>query len=300
MYIIFPVILLIMIVCALAMHWRKKSILKKICSWSVSEKLCRLNELVQPFGFEYLLSQDIFTSCPDAWQRGYGYCWLYDTHADLLNMVFDCEPVYFDYDGCTWLIELWKGQYGINIGAEIGIYKADSYVPQIHRKTTLFHTVSDDEMPLFELSLYKGLMPLYRIARRHWWLTGFRMGEYTEPELLRLKVEITFPSSEMRGAFLQGLTQSGYSYQDLCICGQQISFDYTVPHTPQPRKAHRIRSASAQWKNRLFLKLYCHVTKHLCLTMDKLLYLYEYLPFAFRHMMCIQRGNRKRRKRHGR
>lgn len=300
MYIIFPVILLVMIICALAMHWRKKSILKKICSWSVSEKLCRLNELVQPFGFEYLLSQDIFTSCPDAWQRDYGYCWLYDTHADLFNMVFDCEPVYFDYDGCTWLIEFWKGQYGINIGAEIGIYKADSYVSPIHRKTTLFHTIPDEEMPLFELTLYKGLIPLYRIARRHWWLTGFCMGQYTEPELLRLKADITFPSSEMRCAFLQGLQQAGYSYQNLCTCGQQISFDYSVPHMPQPRKAHRIRSAFAQWKNRLFLKLYCHVTKHLCLTMDKLLYLYEYLPFAFRHMMCIQRESHKRRERHGR
>lgn len=300
MYMIFPFILLIIIICAIVTHWRKKSIIKKICSLSVSEKLCRLDELIRPFGFEYLLSQDIFTSCPDAWQRDYGYCWLYDKHADLFNMVFDCEPIYFDYDGCTWLIELWKGQYGINTGAEIGIYKADSYVPRIQRKSTLFHTVPNEELPFFELTLYKGLLPLYRISRRHWWLTGFRMGEYTEPELLRLKAEITFPTSEMRSDFLQGLAQSGYSYQDLCICDRQVSFLFSVPHMPQPRKSHHIRSAFAQWKNRLFLELYCHVTKHFYLTVDKLLYLYEYLPFAFRHMMCIQRKRHRKRGRHER
>ena len=62
MYIIFPCILFIMVLCALLMVWRKKCIIKKICCMSVQEKLCRLNELVRPFGFEYLLSQDIFTS----------------------------------------------------------------------------------------------------------------------------------------------------------------------------------------------------------------------------------------------
>ena len=62
MYIIFPCILFILVLCALLMVWRKKCIIKKICCMSVQEKLCRLNELVNPFGFEYLLSQDIFTS----------------------------------------------------------------------------------------------------------------------------------------------------------------------------------------------------------------------------------------------
>ena len=108
MYIIFPFILLLLIICALLMFWRKKAIIRKLCCMPVKEKLCRLNELIRPFGFEYLLSQDIFTSLKDAWQRDFGYCWLYDKSADLFNMVFDCEPVYFDHKGCTWMIELWK------------------------------------------------------------------------------------------------------------------------------------------------------------------------------------------------
>ncbi len=297
MYIIFPCILFILVLCALLMVWRKKCIIKKICCMSVQEKLCRLNELVNPFGFEYLLSQDIFTSKKDAWQRDFGYSWLYDKSADLFNMVFDCEPIYFDYEGCTWMIELWKGQYGINVGAEIGIYRADSLVSRNQRTTAMFHTVPDCDLPFFEYTLYYETSPMYRIAQRHWWLTGFRMGEYAKPEHLLMKTEITFPSCDMQNAFVRGLIDCGYSQEDIHVWNQQVLFRFSRPHTRQPRSAHSIRTAFALWKNRIFLKIYCHVTKHFCFTMDKLLYLYEYMPFAFRHMMHIRRKKKKKRRR---
>lgn len=297
MYIIFPCILFVMVLCALLMVWRKKCIIKKICCMSVQEKLCRLNDLVNPFGFEYLLSQDIFTSRKDAWQREFGYCWLYDKSADLFNMVFDCEPIYFDYEGCTWMIELWKGQYGINVGAEIGIYRADGLVSRHQRTTAMFHTVPDCDLPFFEYTLYHDHCAMYRIAQRHWWLTGFRMGQYAEPGCLLMKTEITFPSCDMQHAFVRGLIDCGYAQEDIHIWNLQVSFSFSRPHTRQPRCMHGIRSAFAMWKNRIFLKVYCHVTKPFCFTMDKLLYLYEYLPFAFRHMMHIRHKKKKRRRR---
>lgn len=297
MYIIFPCLLIIMVICALLMVWRRKCIIKKICCMSVQEKLCRLNELVNPFGFEYLLSQDIFTSRKDAWQRDFGYCWLYDKSADLFNMVFDCEPVYFDYEGCTWMIELWKGQYGINVGAEIGIYRADGLVSRNQRTTAMFHTVPDSDLPFFEFTLYHETCPMYRIAQRHWWLTGFRMGQYAKPDCLLMKTEITFPSCEMQNSFVRGLIDCGYAPEDIHVWNLQVSFSFLRPHTRQPRSAHSIRTSFALWKNRIFLKIYLHVTKHFCFTMDKLLYLYEYLPFAFRHMMHIRHKKKKKRRR---
>ena len=293
MYIIFPCILALLILCALLMAWRKRSICKKLCCMTIPEKLCRLNELIRPLGFEYLLSQDIFTSCSDAWQREFGYCRLYDSHAALFGMVIDCEPIYFDYEGCTWMIELWKGQYGINTGAEIGIYKADSLIPRNQRTSTLFHTVPDDDLPFFEYTLYHDSSLLCRIARQHWWLTGFRMGRYSEPEDLLMKASVTFPSCEMQLAFVKGLIDCGYSPKEICICNQEVTFDFSCPHTRQPRSSHSLRAAYSQWKNRIFLKLYLHMTRHYCLTVDKLLYLYEYLPFAFRRMIRIRAFRRK-------
>ena len=120
---------------------------------SVPEKGYRLNCLLAPFGFEYQISQDIFVTRLDAWQRDYGYRSLYDRASPLLGMAFDCEPVYFDYQGKTWLLEFWKGQYGINTGAEIGIYRADTLLSPAQRPYTLFHTVPDEELPVFELEL---------------------------------------------------------------------------------------------------------------------------------------------------
>mgnify|MGYP000621142798 CR=1 FL=1 len=54
---------------------------------------------------------------------------------------------YFDYQGKTWLLEFWKGQYGINTGAEIGIYRADTLLSPAQRPYTLFHTVPDENCP---------------------------------------------------------------------------------------------------------------------------------------------------------
>lgn len=310
MYIIFPCILLFLMICVLLLAWRKESIIRKIRCTPVLSKLCRLNEIVRPFGFEYLLSQDIFTSRMDAWQREFGYCEAYDRCAVRFNMVLNYKPVYFDYKGCTWMIELWKGQYGINTGAEIGIYRADSLIPKIHRSSAWFHTVPDDELPFFEMTLYEGTSPLYRVAQRHWWLTGFRMGHYCEPEALLLKVNITFPSSEMSHAFRRGINDCGCDFSNLCFCGQQVSFDYGIPRPAdepaayscrlprQTRKKRHIRAKFAQWENRIFLRLYRHVTKPFTTTMDQLLYLYEYLPAAFRHMLHIRHKKSLRRRGH--
>ena len=78
---------------------------------SKTNKIRKINELAEPFGFYYIEREDIFSSRKDAWQRKMGYDISYDYAAPMSNMVIDSLPVYFDYDDKTWLIELWKGQY---------------------------------------------------------------------------------------------------------------------------------------------------------------------------------------------
>ena len=121
MYLTISIIVLIAIVCLIVFHWRKKKIICKICCMSDMHKCRLLNELVEPLGYNYYSKQDIFSSRLDAWQKDFGYGAIYDRGAPYFNMVFDSYPVYFDHDGKTWLIEFWKGQYGINTGSEVGI-----------------------------------------------------------------------------------------------------------------------------------------------------------------------------------
>ena len=288
MYIIFPIFLFFLILCSWIFYCYKRHIIHKVCSMSRSEKSSLLNELIQPLGFGYLLSSDLFISCFHAWQRDYGYCHLYDHKSIHFNMIFDCEPIYFDYEGCTWLIEVWKGQNVINVGAEIGIYKADTLIPDQQKKHSLFHTVPDKYLPVFSLSLYKEGCPVFSLSQKHWWMAGFRMGTYTSPKLLTLKVSITFPSLEMQHAFLRGLQNIGYDSKMICICGLQVSFDFTNPYSKQPQTSSFYKSFT-QWKNRIFLSLYCRASKPFHTTMDKLLYLYFFLPFTFRYLLCIHR-----------
>lgn len=298
MYLFSGIVLLILVVFFIINHHRKKCIIKKICCMCDKDKCCWLNEIVESSGFAYYRNQDIFSAKIDSWQREFGYRALYDQSAPLLNMVFDCEPVYFNYKGKTWLIEFWKGQYGINVGAEIGIYHADTIVPPCQWKEALFMPVSDDEMLPMSMSLYKSGQHILSLKARHWWLAGFDMGSFAYPSSLTLKVAIGFPTQSMLNAFLIGFRQAGYTDYDICDCGVVFSFTFRQPRIPNPHLFQPLGKAFALWRCKMFTALYSWVTRPFCSTFDKMLYLYCFLPFAFRRMLCIRKPNqRKSRKR---
>lgn len=73
----------------------------------------------------------MISSRTDAWQKAFGYLDAYNRAAPYLSMVFDSYPIYFDYEGRTWLVQIWKGQYGICTGCEIGLYYADGIVKRV-------------------------------------------------------------------------------------------------------------------------------------------------------------------------
>ena len=89
MYLFFTIFFLFLLFFVCFNFWRRKKIIKKVCSMCMKEKCHLLDELIEPFGYSYVLSQDIFTSRIDAWQREFGYCALFDKAAFRFNMVFD-------------------------------------------------------------------------------------------------------------------------------------------------------------------------------------------------------------------
>lgn len=294
MYILVGVLLVICFLLMLINFYRKKCIISKINDMDFCDKLKLLNDLAEPLGFYYCPEQDIMTSRVDAYQKKFGYCSLYDRSALKYNMVFDCEPVYFDYDNRTWMIEFWKGQYGINLGAEVGIYYADGIVPPEKYAETIFYGVSETEMLPISIDLnYRG-QHLFSIDCIHWWLTGFRMGGYCTPEDIVLDISIVFPNEEMQRCFVESLGRKGYNPCEISVCCNRVSFLFAIPHTRQPRLVHRVRAAISQWCNRIFLRLFRFSTRPFTCTMDKILYLYFYLPFAFRRLLRVQK-NRKQK-----
>lgn len=298
MYVLIGII--VVLAFCLFQHWRKKKICEKLYSMNYHEKCCLLSELIEPFGYCYVPSQDIFSTTLNAWQRDFGYTALFDRYASSFGMVFDCQPVYFDYDNHTWLIEFWKGQYGINTGCEIGIYKADSVVASMQRNTTLFHSVEDSEMLPISMDLYHLDEHLAHLAKRHWWLTIFDMGEFNEPEDLSIKIHLTFPDKEMLRAFVKALQEEGYAQTDICSCGLQVSFLYQSCSICNLSRFRKLLCQKAQLQNRILCRLFLQITKPFKSSLDRMLCLYLHLPFVFRHIMnnkkhhkCCKKCHRK-------
>jgi len=290
MYLFFLLIpLFILLICI--NRRRRKKIICKVRALCTDEKCSILEELLEPFGYCYHLTQDLFSTRIHAWQRDLGYCSLYDKAAIRLNMVFDCLPVYFDYQDKTWLLEVWKGQYGINTGGEIGLYYADRTVTPLERERTLFHSVDDSDMPKFSLCLTRNDIKIANLSAKHWWLTAFRTGCFSHPSQLALHTSVTFSSPEMATAFLAGLAEAGYSPDEVCHYCNTITFSFL--QSPKVKGfLRRFRIKIAQWQNRFWCKTYLFITNPFCLSMDRVLYLYYYLPFAFRKTLRIRKQKR--------
>lgn len=293
MYIALGIILFIVLFFFCVSLFRRKRIIKKLRCMCMDEKCRLLNDLIKPFGYLYVPRQDVFTTRTDAWQRNFGYCALYDNSASHLNMVFDCLPVYFNYMGRTWLVEFWKGQYGVNTGCEIGVYYADRILREDELDRTLFQCVNDKDMLGLSLRLYKGEDNIAHLCDDHWWLTAFKAGCFSNPSDLSVCTRIVFHSSEMAQAFANGLVRAGYDRRNIYLCRNTVAFPFACCKEPGGFfKRFRIRLT--QCINRFWCRIYLFITRPFCISVDRILYLYYFLPFAFRRLLRFKRVRGKK------
>jgi len=293
---IFTTIAAVFIFSLLLLRFFRWRLSKKISRMTFCEKIQTLNNIAEPYGFLYRYPEDIFSSTGDAWQRTFGYCRLYDNSAPILGMVFDSEPVYFDYQGKTWLVQFWKGQYGINTGAEVGIYHADGIITRNSRRTTVFESAEDRELLKITYRLLENKKTIYTISGRRWWLTGFSMGRFSRPENLQMAICITFPDYAMRNAFLEGMLELGYDIYDLNLYQLSLSFSFSRPKSRQPDLVSSRYSSWIQLQNRIFCRLYLFVTRPFDNTLDRLTYLRLSLPFVFKRTISMKKMSKRYKK----
>ena len=293
MYIFLLILLLIALFCSVFFWWRRKKIICKIQCMDKCQKCCKVNELVKPFGYCFHDKYGFFSSTLDAWQREAGYTWFYDYMAPRFQMVFDSLPVYFDYDGRTWLIEFWKGQYGINAGAEIGIYHADGIVLPQEYKTTLFTAASDEELLPCSFLLCGRNGSCVQVSQTHWWLTAFFTGYFVWPSDLDMKATIKFSDRRMQCAFVNGLRNAGYTEQDFVVNGFCVTVHFACTEKKHYKFCTRFWRRFSQWKNKIFCRLYLWVTRPFGRTEDRVLCLYYFLPAAFRKLLRMRRFHKR-------
>lgn len=298
MYFLLFILLFLALLGCIFFHCRRKKIICKVSGMDCCTKCSLLDELVYPFGYRFHCDCGFFSSTVDAPQKQAGYTWLYDYMAPRFQMVFDALPVYFDYQGRTWLIEFWKGQYGINTGAEIGIYHADTVIPEKDYKTTWFSCADKNEMLDCSFCLCNRENECIRNAERHWWLTAFLVGYFSKPADLSMEACIRFPGREMLFAFVEGLKQAGCREDEIAVNGLSVCFVFCENANRHFNLLTRFWRRFSQWKNKLFCKLYRWVTRPFVCTEDRILYLYFYLPSAFRRLLRLHRFDRRCHRRH--
>ncbi len=169
----------------------------------------------------YMVSKDgYFYTNSDPWQRNFGFNALYDYATPYTFMYYDTFRIFFDYgtyeDGTVkqWMIQPWKGQYGMVLyGAELGVYTK----PET-RVTPHYDCASNEDLLGMQMTVYKDEKEAFTMPYdMHWWITGFKPGaldNYTDMSKphsqLTIKFTIDFKSEEMAGLFVEGLEEKGF------------------------------------------------------------------------------------------
>ena len=247
-----------------------------------------LDELIEIFGYAYDPEQDIFISRMHPWQRRFGYCRLFDELSSLMGMIIDCEPIYFNYNGKKWMIGIWKGQYDMVTGGEIGLYKGifNINLPGIS-SGIYYRSANDDELLPMSFTLKKKGKVLFTREGTHWWLTGFKLGEFSKPSELSMDISIGFPDEIMRDAFIEGLLKAGYRNRDLEINENTVSFTFGKPRTTQPITRTRATDWIIQRKNKFLCDEYLRITGEQCTIQEKVRALEEQSPEIYEKLLTI-------------
>lgn len=163
-----------------------------------------------------------YTDDKECWQKNFGFNEVYDEFAPLTMMYYDTVRTTFEYGGKEWLIQLWKGQYGMAfVGGEVGVYtrrlgSAGSHFVCADKEDWLNMEMAFmwDE---YETGEYRAVFN--RDYDKYWWATGFVVGfpngslKKTLTEF-RLVTHITFKETEMANAFCKAFEANGFKRVD--------------------------------------------------------------------------------------
>lgn len=160
-------------------------------------------KILQIAGFEYDEEQGIYYSQMNPLQRKFGFNRVYDMAAPLAGMIYSTKRIEFEYEGREWMIQIWKGQYGITSGAEIGLYNRDP------ERNFQYDCADDEDLIEMQFDFYnQDELVFSRGPEKHWWLTGFKVFHAGVPILIDLDMTLTFTDKQMAKAFVKSLKKS--------------------------------------------------------------------------------------------
>ena len=172
----------------------------------LEEPLKTIGEIILAAGFRYDKNQQIFYSEEESWQRNFGFTPIYDAAAAFTGMYYDTMRLKFNYADRDWMIQIWKGRYGITTGAEMGIYYKEPT-----QEENFYLCVPDEDMITMSFAVYKGdELYMTRGPEPHWWLTGFKLFDMIAPGDLTMHASFFMEDAGMADALEKSLTDLGF------------------------------------------------------------------------------------------
>lgn len=183
-----------------------------------------LLERKQILSYQYSYIDDYYyTNDKDCWQDNFGFGKCYDLVAPYVLMEYDYARVFFTYEGKDWMIQLWKGQYGLLFfGGEIGVYNKE-HTGKEDTVFTMYGCPGKEDWLKMEMTLYHDegggnyVRQFTREYGDYWWCTGFKDGHLRQQEPadeLRMTGRITMKDGEMTRLFTQGLIDCGFEQSE--------------------------------------------------------------------------------------
>lgn len=178
----------------------------------------------QILSYQYSYIDDYYyTNDKEAWQYNFGFGKIYDIASPFILLEYDYIRVFFTYEDKDWMLQMWKGQYGlIFYGGEVGIYNRP-HVDDGLSEWTFFNCPAEEDWLGMEMTLWheqldgSWVREFTREYDKYWWCTGFKNGHLRDVEPadeLRLTGRITFKDEEMAKIVSEGLLACGFKKSD--------------------------------------------------------------------------------------
>ena len=155
-------------------------------------------------GFNMNLSEMLVYATVNCWMRNFGFCYLYDVIANSMPVFFNYNTrrFKFEYNDLEYMIQIWKGNYTVANGGEVGVYCRDKA-----KFGSYYDSANDEQMLEMSMQILHGDKILVdKPLQSHWWVNGFNLGTRLYlPESLTMKFSIVMTDEEMLNAFCEAI-----------------------------------------------------------------------------------------------
>ena len=175
-------------------------------------------------GFNCNYKEGLVYAPINCWMRNFGFCFEYDLLCYSAPVYcYNTRRFHFEYNNKDYMIQMWKGNYLITNGGEVGVYYRDK-----GKYGTFYNVVKSEDQLDMSLQIWHGDDLLVNITEQnHWWVNGFKMGtRLYSPHSLTLKTTILMTDEEMLKAFTTAVDRNIWKDVTYTVDGLRVSLTW--------------------------------------------------------------------------